>query len=39
MPQEGLAEHSVFFLQQVEQPVMMDAAQMSATNVIMDFIF
>ena len=39
MPQEGLAEHSVFFLQQVEQPVMMDAAQMSATNVTMDFMF
>ena len=37
MPQEGLAEHSAFFLQQVEQPVMMEAAQMSATNVMMDF--
>ena len=39
MPQEGFAEHSAFFLQQVEQPVIMDTAQMSATNVMVDFIF
>jgi hypothetical protein len=39
MPQEGLAVHWVFFGQQVEQPVMMDAAQISATSVMMDFIF
>lgn len=39
MPQEGLAEHSVFFLQQVEQPLMIVTAQKSATNVAMSFMF
>jgi hypothetical protein len=39
MPQEGLAAHCFFFGQQVEQPVMMNAAQTTATSVTMDFIF
>ena len=39
MPQEGLASHDVFFAQQVEQPLMMNAAQTTATSVMMDFIF
>lgn len=39
IPQEGLAEHCDFFLQQVEQPLMMNAAQTSATTVAMDFMF